>query len=170
MTDKFILSIDPANEESAWVLMRMDDLKPLYATKEKNEDIEYTVANVLEGLNVKKPSQLHVAIEMIQSYGMPVGSTTFETCLWIGRFREMFKMCEVTYIYRKEEKLNLCHTMKATDATITQALIDRFAPHTPNRGKGHKNDKGWFYGFKKDIWQAYAVGVTYYDIHVRKVY
>ena len=53
---------------------------------------------------------------------------------------------------------------------MKQALIDRFAPGVPNGGKGIVNKKvkqpGWFYGFKGDIWQAYAVGVTYYDMYI----
>lgn len=105
---------------------------------------------------------------MIASYGMSVGQSVFETCIWIGRFKEMAEQynMNVTYIYRKDEKMNLCHSMKAKDSNIVQALIDRFAPNTPNKGKGSKKEPGWFYGFKKDIWQAYAVGVTYYDMYL----
>ena len=66
-------------------------------------------------------------------------------------------------IYRKDVKLHLCHTTKAKDSNITQALIDRFASGEPNRGKGTKAAPGWFYGFKADIWQAYALAVLAAD-------
>ena len=90
---------------------------------------------------------------------MAVGKEVFETCVWIGRFKEiaLLKNIQVEYIYRKEEKINLCNSMKAKDTNIRQALIDRFGI------VGTKKNPGWFYGFKKDIWSAYAVGVTYLD-------
>lgn len=65
---------------------------------------------------------------MIASYGMAVGESVFQTCVWIGRFSEIAEKKEkyVDYIYRKEEKMNLCQTMRAKDSNIRQALIDRF--------------------------------------------
>lgn len=69
-----------------------------------------------------------VIIEMIASYGMPVGKEVFETCVWIGTFKEIAlnQDIETEYIYRKDEKMNICHSMKAKDSNIRQALIDRF--------------------------------------------
>ena len=100
-----------------------------------------------------------VVIEMVASYGMAVGQTVFETCVAIGQFKQ--KAIEndipVEFVYRKDEKMNICHSMKAKDSNIRQALIDRFGE------VGTKKNPGWFYGFKADIWSAYAVGITYLD-------
>lgn len=69
-----------------------------------------------------------LVIEMIASYGMAVGQTVFETCVWIGRFVQQIDYIgkKYSYIYRKDEKMNICNNMKAKDSNIRQALIDRF--------------------------------------------
>ena len=167
-----ILAIDPGNEQSGVVLIRERDLKPIVAEKITNEEL-------LDNLLMDRYERLeesecinHVAIEMIASYGMAVGQSVFETCVWIGRFiqalEDNYYNDSLKFIYRKDEKMNLCGSMKAKDSNIVQALIDRFAPNTPNKGKGTKKEPGWFYGFKKDIWQAYAVAVTYHDIYLKE--
>ncbi len=103
-----------------------------------------------------------LAIEMVASYGMAVGASVFNTCVWIGRIIERW---EDTYcmVYRKDVKMHLCGSMRAKDTNIKQALIDRFAPNATNHGKGTKADPSIFYGFKKDIWAAMAVAVTAWD-------
>lgn len=158
-----ILAIDPGNIESGIVLLD-EELKPIESGKYVNENVRQELRRNLN----KYGHELHVAIEMVACYGMAVGASVFDTCVWIGRFKEMVEQynMDVTYIYRKDEKMNLCGSMKAKDSNIVQALIDRFAPNTPNKGKGSKKEPGWFYGFKKDIWQAYAVGVTYHDMYL----
>ena len=162
-TTGYILAIDPGNIESAWVLLDCNTLQPLKIAKEGNYTARANMFDLIENKQIK-----HVAIEMVASYGIAVGATVFETCVWIGRFYEIFYQANIPiqFIFRKDEKLNLCQSMRATDATITQALVDRFAMNEPNHGKGTKNSPGWFYGFKKDIWQAYAVGVTFYDLNI----
>ncbi|MGL4108342.1 hypothetical protein [Clostridium sp. LP20] len=166
-----IIAIDPGSEESGVTVIRQSDLKPLVAEKITNEEL-------LDNLLMDRYERLdevesidHVAIEMIASYGMAVGKSVFDTCVWIGRFIQAldynYYNDTVKYIYRKDEKMNLCNSMKAKDSNIVQALVDRFAPNTPNKGKGTKKEPGWFYGFKKDIWQAYAVGVTYHDLYIK---
>lgn len=162
-----ILAIDPGNIESGFVLLN-DDLSIIDKGKiSNNEMLEVLYDYICCDQDIEK----HIAIEMIASYGMAVGQEVFETCVWIGKFyHEAYlrgvNVKNIQYIYRKDEKINICGSMKAKDGNIIQALIDRFAPGVRNKGKGTKKEPGWFYGFKKDIWQAYAVGVTYHDMYL----
>lgn len=164
-----ILAIDPGNIESGYVFTA-DDLSIIECGKIDNNEL---VKKMGRFCWYNSSNKTHIAIEMVASYGMSVGATVFETCVWIGRFKQEilnyhYDEADIQYIYRKDEKINLCNSMKAKDSNIVQALIDRFAPNTPNKGKGTKKEPGWFYGFKKDIWQAYAVAVTYYDLYLDK--
>lgn len=143
-----ILSIDAGNEESAYCLIDRKTYKPIEFGKVSNEQI------LMKIIELKYDNLI---LEMIASYGMPVGSSVFETCVWIGRFIQARKCPDWDYIYRKEEKMNLCNSMKAKDSNIRQALIDRFGE------VGTKKNQGWFYGFKNDVWAAYAVGITWLD-------
>ena len=152
-----ILAIDPGTTESAYCLID-DDYKPIEFGKVENEGFLFELKHEL--LFNK------IVIEMVASYGMPVGREVFETCVWIGRFQQRTldsSVTKVNLMYRKDVKMNLCNTTKAKDSNIIQALIDRFAYGVPNRGKGYKKSPGYFYGFKADIWQAYALGVAYLD-------
>jgi hypothetical protein len=159
-----ILAIDPGNTESAYVLLG-DDLKSIECGKYCNANVRAEIRRLI----IKHGYSINFCIEMVASYGMAVGKEVFETCVWIGRFQELVESFNMntTYIYRKDEKMNLCNSMKANDSNIIQALVDRFAANTPNKGKGTKKNKGWFYGFSKDIWQAYAVAVTYNDMYLK---
>lgn len=161
-----ILAIDPGNVESGVVIVDEETLVPYFLEKINNEELIERIYEKCGCFDMYN----HVAIEMIASYGMPVGVEVFETCVWIGRFKEaigiVFPGVEIEFIYRKDEKVNLCGSMKAKDSNITQALVDRFAPGAPNHGKGTKKEPGWFYGFKKDIWASYAVAVTYHDMYL----
>ena len=151
-----ILAIDPGNEMSAYVVLD-ENLKPIEFAKVSNEKL-------IDIVGTQAQLQEHTVIENIASYGMAVGASVFETCVWIGRFTERATLvgANVAYIYRKDEKINLCGTMKAKDSNIRQALIDRFGV------VGTKANKGFFYGFKADIWSAYAVAITYYDLYLKE--
>jgi len=151
-----IISIDPGNEESAYCLINANDYKPIEFGKIDNNDLRRKLKQLLQN---PEYDIYAIAIEMIASYGMPVGREVFDTCVWIGRLYELCipYVAAIDYVYRKDEKMNLCNSMKAKDSNIRQALIDRFGE------VGTKKNQGWFYGFKKDIWAAYAVGVTWLD-------
>lgn len=156
-----IIAIDPGNKESGWVVMDSETLKPLEFGKTENEDLRSRFPSLRWGYKMSD-----AVIERVACYGMAVGRDVFDTCEWIGRFTELFEFAgvKVHYITRKDEKINLCGSMKAKDTNIRRALIDRFAEHDFKNGKGTKNNPDWFYGFKADIWAAYAVGVTWCDM------
>lgn len=97
-----------------------------------------------------------IAVEMIASYGMPVGAEVFATCVNIGR---MVETCaergrEVQLVTRMEVKMHLCANPKAKDGNIKQALIDLLGP------QGTKKAPGPTYGIKSHAWAALAVAVT----------
>lgn len=149
-----ILAIDPGNTQSGVAILEMPNFRLEWFAKLPNEDVFKVV---------KRYDFDEVAIEMVACYGMPVGKDVFETCLWIGRFIEQLKEHKISFVYRKEEKIHLCGSMKAKDSNIKQALVNRYAKHDFKSGKGTKKDPDTFYGVSKDVWQAVAVGVTHYE-------
>ena len=153
-----VLAIDPGNTESGYALIDADTRRPIEVGKIPNHELLADIRGDKATFDLVE----FLAIEMIASYGMAVGKDVFETCVWIGRFIEV-SGCGLHQIYRREVKLHHCHSSKAKDANIAQALIDRFASGEPNRGKGTKAAPGFFYGFKADIWQAYALAVLVAD-------
>lgn len=165
MQNKMILAIDPGNIESAYTLLDKT-LKPIEFGKFINQNVRQEIRRILR----KYGHEVVVVIEMVACYGMAVGKEVFDTCVWIGRFTELVEQhnMDTNLIFRKDEKMNLCNSMKAKDTNIRQALIDRFAKHDFKNGKGTKKNPDWFYGFKSDIWAAYAVGVTYHDMYLKQ--
>jgi hypothetical protein len=146
-----ILAIDPGNSESAYVIW--DKEKPdsplVRSEKEENARLIYTLEfeSCQQGMD-------SLVIEMIASYGMPVGKEVFDTCVWIGRFIEAWEG-EYKLIYRKDVKMYLCQSMRAKDSNIRQALIDKFEPNL----KPKERPKGILKGVSKDIWSAVAIAV-----------
>ena len=136
-----ILSLDPGTTHTAFI--QLDHEKIVDHGHLPNAEIR----QVLIGREYDR-----VACEMIASYGMAVGASTFETCVWIGRFIEVARV-DVELIFRKDIKLFLCGTMRAKDANIRQALLDKIGP------QGTKAQPGPTYGIKSHSWAALAVAV-----------
>lgn len=153
-----ILAIDPGSTESGWVVIDAGTREPLRFGKTTNDLLlgELRHGAILSDVR-------HVAVEMVASYGMAVGAEVFDTCVWVGKYAEALRHHEPRLVYRREVKLHHCGQPRANDSNITQALVDRFAYGQPNRGKGTKKAPGWFYGFKADVWQAYAIAVLVAD-------
>jgi len=148
-----LLAIDPGNSESGWVVIDVETLRPVVFGKTPNAELREMLANH-HGASA-------AVIEMVASYGMAVGAEVFETCVEIGRYVEVLRATgvEPELVKRLPVKVHHCHSARATDSNIRQALVDRFAPGQPNHGKGTKAAPGWFWGFHADIWAAYALAV-----------
>jgi len=145
-----ILAIDPGNFQSGYVLFNERTQAIVDKGVLQNERMRFKVADW-----ASEPCEC--AIEMIASYGMPVGAEVFETCVWIGRFVECwFNVTGTapTRIFRPDVKLHLCGTKKAKDANIRQRLIDLIGP------QGRKRTPGPTYGMTSHMWPALAVAVT----------
>lgn len=159
-----VLAIDPGNKESGYAVID-EKYKPINFGKVDNDEFIVGLPDLLREYGVTE-----VVIEMIGHYGtgLPAGKTVFDTCVWIGRFsQQIFNSGigdpHIVYVLRKHYVAELTGSAKAKDANIIQYLVDRFAPDEPNRGKGTKQSKGWFYGFKADVWQAYSLAVYHMD-------
>jgi hypothetical protein len=144
-----ILAIDPGYTESAWLLYDTEAGNPVKWAKEDNESVRWVVAG--------SDAQL-LAIEMVASYGMAVGKEVFETCVWAGRFIELYGGA-VARIYRADVKLHLCNSHRAKDKNVRQALIDLYGP-TKEAAIGKKASPGPLYGLAGDGWAALGVAVT----------
>ena len=167
MSNNILLAIDPGDVQSAFCFVDIETYKPLYFDKVNNSDVFDLIDEYIEKYKYNENFSLKVACEMISSYGMAVGKSVFETCVFIGEIKMymgIFHSTNVDYIYRKDEKLCMCGQVRAKDSNVRQALIDRFAKFDFRSGKGTKKNPDWFYGFMADCWQAYAVGVTWIDI------
>jgi hypothetical protein len=140
VVNRYIFAIDPGSEQSAFVLYDSHDKVILEKGIEENSDIIELIISFKYDV---------LAIEMIASYGMPVGASVFETCVWIGRFDPQNT---ATLIYRKVIKMHLCGSMRAKDSNIRQALIDKLGKEATK-------------GVAKDMWSALAVAVTVAETH-----
>lgn len=150
-----ILAIDPGTTESAWLVYDTGNQVPLHWAKEDN----MAVLGRVRHYNAD-----HLAIEMIASYGMAVGQEVFDTCVWVGRFYELWCQREddrpdPLLVFRKQAKRHLCGTDKAKDTNIRAAIIDLYGPGK-DKAVGLKASPGPLYGLKADCWAALAVAIT----------
>jgi hypothetical protein len=147
-----ILAIDPGTVQSGWCMLEHGRVVAPGSGVSPNAD-------VLEHIRQCCNSRVAVlAIEMVASYGMPVGREVFETVRWIGRFQQAWRDPEaVRLVFRRDVKLHLCGSAKAKDANIWQALKDRLGE------VGTKKNPGPLYGVSSHARAALAVAVYTHD-------
>lgn len=171
-----IIGVDPGQDKSGFVIYDTELEMVECAFHLENQ----VVLNALRGKDYRlspRASLDEVAIEGIEPMGQVVGKSTFQTCVWCGRFQEAWehwsgKKAEI--VGRGDEKIVLCGTKtfvdlntgkrKAiTNSHIRQALLDKF-PATGGGKRpqiGTKSKPGPLYGIKGDhCWSSLAVLVT----------
>lgn len=142
-----VFAVDPGTTESAWVELGVDGLPARYA-KECN-------AAVLIHVSKLAFQDVDLVVEMVASYGMPVGAEVFETCTWIGRF-EQAAVVPSKRLTRAQVKTALCHQTKGVnDSVLRQRVIDIYGGK--DKAIGCKKTPGPLYGVKADVWQALAL-------------
>jgi len=154
---KNILCIDPGTTHSGVVVFNGKKIIKSYSAYENNRLLNY--------ISSTKHSDHHykLIIEGIESLGMSVGKTTFDTVEWIGRFRQEFGFSDTIKLYRREVKMFMCGSMRANDSTIRQRILDIYPAvgggKTPQVGT--KAMPGPLYGVSSHAWSALALGLTY---------
>ncbi len=148
-----ILSIDPGSEQSAWLLLR--DGLPTDFEKSTN-------ASILGRLWLPASRAAILVIETLHVRGMPTAQAEMETQLWAGRFIQAHGG-EFHQIKRMDVKMHHCHSARAKDGNIRQAIIDRFGGKEKAIGK--KKTPGVLYGISNDVWSAAAIALMWHDTH-----
>ena len=144
--NELIFAIDPGNVYSAYCFLLGSKIVDF--GKKSNS----AVLDIVPRLGYR-----HLVCEYVVSYGMPAGASLFDTCTYIGRIIECAARhgYPVTLMPRIQVKSHLCHSGKAKDANIRQALLDLFGP------QGTKKSPGPTYGISADCWSALAIAETF---------
>lgn len=103
-----------------------------------------------------------MALEKVAMGGMTAGPETFETCVWSGRFIELWQPRPYVRIPRVQVKKHLTGLTSTKDGHVRQALIARFGGDKAT-AVGLKATPGPLFGLRADVWAALAVGMTYLE-------
>ena len=154
-----VIGIDPGTEVTAWIRLDHECLRVKAHGIEGNSTV---LARILKWR--AEPRKPLVAVEMIESFGMPVGKEIFETVWWIGRYCQADE--DMKRVTRRDVKMHVCgQTRGVNDSVIRQAMLDRFGPGR-EKAVGKKSSPGPLHGIRKDEWQALGVAVTFHDCWV----
>lgn len=151
MSSKPIIGLDPGTERSAAVVLEGDEILS-HIIGENEAILDWLVDRIYPAILV---------IEEFESYGMAVGREVFRTVRWSGRFEQAWRWPSlVTFMPRRDVKQHLCHSARATDSNIRQALLDRFGG---SKAMGTKKAPGPLFGIRSHLWAALALALTYQD-------
>lgn len=150
-----VYGLDPGTTKSALVGIYPETLEIAHKELDSNKVILHSLSNI-SGLHHGHPhhhGEAVLAVEFLQSYGMPVGRSVFQTCVWIGRFMERWEH-ELVFYARPTIAAHITGIGRAKDSDVRRALITRL---------GDWRKGGPLEGIKKDLWSALAVAVAHVD-------
>lgn len=158
-----VLAIDSGSTHSAYVV---------YDTT-SGDVIRFNIVENLKMLDCVYESSKYnhcglMFIEDIECFGMAVGKSVFETCIWIGRFIQQWHLSMNPFhrIKRSEIKLELCNTKRAKDTNIRQSIMDMYGA-TKKEVIGTTKERGPLYGIKSHCWSALAVAIVGTEKHCK---
>ena len=170
-----IIGIDPGNIESAFChIQKLEDgtIKIVDAEIIQNGDFFEAVKFSMGKTKVFSEGEAFpkIYLEDIQAMGMPVGQEVFDTCKYIGRLQLLMEQNEIQYemVKRTKVKLHHCGSTRAKDSNVIISIVDRFDPSRAfgKYGKGTIKNQGMFFGFKDDMWSAFAISLYGADVNV----
>lgn len=150
-----LLAIDPDPNGGSWVFVDQDGKLFGYAWRDSIDNIVET--------EMQWPFLRHTVVEDLQSYGMPVGASVFDTAKMIGEMRRGARVALLHFhlsLTRPKIKTALCGTPRAKDANVRAALIDLYGG-SREIAIGRKATPGPLYGVSKDVWAALALAVVW---------
>jgi len=149
-----LVAIDPGTTESAFVAMSGRQIVR-FGKVDNEQMLRQLDFEALESDNLTA-----LVVEMVASYGMPVGASVFNTCVWIGRFVQLWGRKHHT-VFRKTVTAHLCGTVRADDSNVRAALIEKYGGKVA--AIGSVKAKGPLHGVTGDVWSALAVAVTFLE-------
>lgn len=163
---KYILSIDPGPEKSAYVLLALSS-ENIFGILGRdhiynNDMIKYIIGKSMTHIPIE------LAIETIVSYGNKIGQKTIDTAIWAGQFFRQGRCINLktTLISRPEVQLNLCNNKKAKPKNMRQAIKDRFGDYGTKKNPGRLYPlRGAGQGKSDHIWSALELAITYIDLN-----
>lgn len=135
-----IIGLDPGPTQSALVLYQPG--KPGRILRH----VTSPNAECREWLLVHGPTRATLVVEYMRPRGMPTSVEEMDTMFELGRMVESWGGV-FEKVGRQDVKLHLCGSARGNDATVRQALIDRWGGSAATRGPKKCTNcggKGWY--------------------------
>lgn len=100
-----------------------------------------------------------LAIEVMRYYGRKVGQETFQTCEWIGVFKDRWKGRRIHETTHPETGQRVCMSATANDGQIWESICFQFAGDR-KAAIGTRKSPGPLYGIKSHARMALATALA----------